>query len=903
MLTRTKRLNKSKKEESVKCLYCTKSLCDCDENDEDYEPKTQESSSESEYESMDEGDESMDEGDESMGENCYVSLGTNDTSAEGGSEEEGEGGSDEEFDELTDEQLNVLEGLLLNNMKKFKSIDQLSLENKDGVCKGEGEDNDEFKELKTQLVGIHEKIKENEPTINSILKANIREKDRQYMIELYEIYLSTMPFTEEHLTMKLQLKKTLKIYEKDYKVYSESPLDEKYVSDMKNLKENLISTNSEQAIKVKIHNLQTTIENKSIIYEKYRELKYTERTDENYAKLSKWLNSVTELPYDNTYSGIDMKNKKKICKYLTSVRKVLDSELYGMNDIKEKLMLEVHSRITNPENTGSSIGLVGNPGCGKCLGINTPVLMYPNGVKMVQDILTGDKIMGDDCKPRHILSVCRGRETMYRIEQSKGDPYIVNESHILSLRLCKNPLINEIDGVVTIINYESIEKIKIDKDKYCTTTFYILANSHVDKSLKKGECIDISVRDYLTRDREWRECFKGYKTLLDYDSDVNVDFIKNFVMKFDSENDEIPQSIKYSRFNIRNMFTILMESTFKGILFTPRRAGGTTTFTHHSKKVTEDIKFIYRSLGYDVKDEGGGGCLNISSMWGVNKLYNNDIDVVKLEEDDYYGFEIDGNKRFLLGDCTVTHNTAIAKALSKALSVPFSQISFGGIENTSYLKGHDYTYIGSQYGEITRCMKQLGCKNGIMFFDEYEKSADNKNISSLLLHVTDPIQNHSFKDSYLCGVSQDLSNIWFIYSMNNVPNDSALKDRINLVTVKDYTIEDKVKICINFFIPTFMKENKIKNNDIIFTEEIVKYLINRVSNSEKGVRQIRFHIKDIISKTNYLFTFKGSQELLDKEKPSFYVKVTKPFNITTDIIDIFTKSSTKDTSPYSMMYT
>ena len=71
-------------------------------------------------------------------------------------------------------------------------------------------------------------------------------------------------------------------------------------------------------------------------------------------------------------------------------------------------------------------------GGGKCLGVNTPVLMYDGTIKMVQNIKVGDMIMGDDSTPRKILSTCTGKETLYRITPIKGDSWVCNESHILS---------------------------------------------------------------------------------------------------------------------------------------------------------------------------------------------------------------------------------------------------------------------------------------------------------------------------------------------------------------------------------------------------------------------------------------------------------------------------------------
>ena len=74
---------------------------------------------------------------------------------------------------------------------------------------------------------------------------------------------------------------------------------------------------------------------------------------------------------------------------------------------------------------------------------------------------------------------------------------------------------------------------------------------------------------------------------------------------------------------------------------------------------------------------------------------------------------------------------------------PFEQISFGGANSADFLKGHDYTYIGSKPGEIVRCLQRMKYKNGILFFDEYEKVSEKTDIASCLLHITDFQQNYT----------------------------------------------------------------------------------------------------------------------------------------------------------------
>jgi hypothetical protein len=181
---------------------------------------------------------------------------------------------------------------------------------------------------------------------------------------------------------------------------------------------------------------------------------------------------------------------------------------------------------------------IGKRGSGKCLGRDTPILMYDGSIKMVQDIHIGDVIMGDDSCPRNVLALSSGESEMYKVIQTKGDDYVVNENHVLSL-----------------------------------------------KAESSGSIIDIPIEEYLRLAKlsKTTEHFKGYKVIIKTFNPPRIDHI-------------------------------------------------------------EDTEFSIEPLGVD----------------------------------NYYGFEVDGNHRFLLGDFTVTHNsTLISDIMYYHRTVPYGVIMSG----------------------------------------------------------------------------------------------------------------------------------------------------------------------------------------------------------------------------------
>ena len=182
----------------------------------------------------------------------------------------------------------------------------------------------------------------------------------------------------------------------------------------------------------------------------------------------------------------------------------------------------------------------------------------------------------------------------------------------------------------------------------------------------------------------------------------------------------------------------------------------------------------------------------------------------------------------------------------------------------------------------------MGYKNGILFLDEYEKISDNKDLCSALLHITDPIQNTHFRDNYLSELTIDLSNIWFIYSMNKIPTDNALRDRIFTIEVPGYNTNEKINIVRDFILPKTLKNINANNGDILISDIVIKYIINKVSTkNDKGIRTIEKTINDIVNKINFIQKHQDDNGSLKRFNMDFDfgVLVSYPFQLSKDNVD------------------
>lgn len=383
----------------------------------------------------------------------------------------------------------------------------------------------------------------------------------------------------------------------------------------------------------------------------------------------------------------------------------------SLRDYQENIVNKFIKHITKNDFIGGGLIDV-YAGAGKCMCKNTPIIMYDGSIKMVQDVKVGDQLMGDDSTPRNVLSLARGRDTMYDIIPNKGDKYTVNESHILSLKCSLNH----------------------------------------SKKYKKGEIYDISIKDYLNLPKSFHGPggpLLGYRVGVDFpykEVDIEpyflgiwigdgskrnlgitnidipiIDYCYEYarrleldIRKCDSNRTRCPSYFITSHNKKPNS---LIESFHKYNLLNNKHiphdfkcnsrqvrleilAGiiDSDGSLHHetydiiqkNEKLLDDIIYLARSLGFAAykkefkkscmyKGEKREGTYYRTTIHGkgleeipvkcerkkakprkqMKDALVSRIKVIKKEEDNYYGFELDGNHRYLLGDFTVTHNTVM----------------------------------------------------------------------------------------------------------------------------------------------------------------------------------------------------------------------------------------------------
>jgi hypothetical protein len=435
----------------------------------------------------------------------------------------------------------------------------------------------------------------------------------------------------------------------------------------------------------------------------------------------------------------------------------LNIDVDSIEESNETISPGLYSTFKQVED-GYSIVLFGYglSGSGKCMKIDTPIIMYDGTIKKIQDIKVGDLLMGDDSKARRVFSLARGRDIMYEVTNVKGESYTVNSEHILSLKYTgRKQLKDRPDRHSFILHWFNKEKIGFDSR---TFSYKNRNKEEVEQeakefteTIKDDLYVDIPIKRYLSLSNHFKDFLKGYKVPVEFPHrDLEIDpYIIGFwlgngtashteitiqdstIIKYFKENlqqykcylqyesnksnNEIKYRINGNETGCNYVLNILKKYNLIDNKYIPHiykcnsrenrmklLAGILDADGSYDKKkrtfefsqsleheqIMDDVIYLCSSLGFacyknkkktswtyqGIKKYGEAWRISITGQ-GIEKIPTlcrrkqaeprkqikdvlvSGIKVKELPEDDYYGFEIDGNHHYLLGNFTVTHNT------------------------------------------------------------------------------------------------------------------------------------------------------------------------------------------------------------------------------------------------------
>ncbi|MDN5075425.1 replicative DNA helicase [Aliarcobacter butzleri] len=548
--------------------------------------------------------------------------------------------------------------------------------------------------------------------------------DSVYSINIERAVLSSIFFNPEELEDILGILKPKdfylpahkKIFEVMVKLHDEGmPIDEDFIRNKVNSKDvddsillEILSANpitntlayvreiKDSSVKRELASLATTIKKVAI----EDEVSANEALDTIQGELYK-------ISTDSATSELkDMQSiTHSTLSYIEKMKKLGNKHLIG-----ETTGFDALDRRTTGFNEGDLVIIAARPAMGKCLAKGTKVVMYDGTLKNVEDVEVGDKLMGDDSTPRNILSITFGIEQMYWVRQNKAVDYRVNESHILSLKRSRTEGKHKRGDILNINVKEFLEKSPKFKSNYkgykVAVEFeekelkiepYFLglwlgdgSKSKVSIYTKDKEVIDyledyskklgLELREYITENK----C-PEYSITKKKQIDGKTTFSLQKLLRDENilNNKHIPQD--YLINSTKNRLELLAGLIDSDGYYDKKVNGYEITFK--DEDLAQQLKYLCDTLGfrtsikskiakikkinyevevYRVRFYGEIDKIPVkierkkAKSWTCNRTWNQTgIKIEKDIIDEYFGFEIDGNKLFLLEDMTVTHNTAL----------------------------------------------------------------------------------------------------------------------------------------------------------------------------------------------------------------------------------------------------
>ncbi len=202
--------------------------------------------------------------------------------------------------------------------------------------------------------------------------------------------------------------------------------------------------------------------------------------------------------------------------------------------------------------------------------------------------------------------------------------------------------------------------------------------------------------------------------------------------------------------------------------------------------------------------------------------------------------------------------TSLGRSIASAIGRKYVRLSLGGLHDESEIRGHRKTYIGAMPGRILQSLRKVKSSNPVMILDEIDKVGNDfrGDPSSALLEVLDPEQNHTFYDNYL-ELEYDLSKVLFIATANNIQNiQPALRDRLEVIELSGYAVEEKVEIAKQHLLPRQKELHGLKDSNFKINDKVLERMIQDYTR-ESGVRELDRQIAAVMRNQAKELAFKG----------------------------------------------
>jgi ATP-dependent DNA helicase PIF1 len=336
---------------------------------------------------------------------------------------------------------------------------------------------------------------------------------------------------------------------------------------------------------------------------------------------------------------------------------------------------------------GSNVFITGAAGTGKCMAHGTKLLKYDGSYVAVQHVTTDDFLMGDDSTPRKVLSTTSGMDSMYSVRTSHGDSYTVNSTHILTLIM---------SPVIVNNNY-----MFGNKDGILTSQPIEFGRPHVT-------VVDLPIKECSNKSTLWYKVYRQYFVSVIYDdSPVMKSDLFDAGILIGSSRKCIP--FKYRTVN-KKYRVELLRGIIQGLVGVPSTNGSTLldmkcVKLRYRERMTQDIIHLTRSVGFSAMKSND--CI-ISIFEETLPMF---FRVKPAGYDKYYGFELDGNHRYVMYNCIVTHNTAVVKDFIDS----HKSIRIMGVTSTTGVSAllfggstlHSFLGIGLGRGDVATILKKI----------------------------------------------------------------------------------------------------------------------------------------------------------------------------------------------------